>query len=267
MTTRLAIDELRSARARRERYVGDWLPEPLVTDGTGDPAGEAQMGESLSMAMLVLLETLSPEQRAVLLLHDVFDYQYAKISEIVGKSEANVRQLATRARRHVNERRPRFATTREQRDELARRFFAATRDGDVGRLEALLAQDVVLTGDGGGKAPALAHAVHGPVGVARTLLSWRKLGARIPGASMRPTEINGSREQCCSTARIACSECGHSRSPVITSHPCARSSTRKSWRTSGPWRTSGRCCPPGSRRDGRARAGPTGPWPPCRRAP
>jgi RNA polymerase sigma-70 factor (ECF subfamily) len=117
VTTRLAINELGSARVRRERYVGEWLPEPIITDGHDDPAQQAEMADSLSLAMLVLLESLSPEQRAVLLLHDVFDYRYPEIAEIVGKSEDNVRQLATRARRHVEQRRPRFQTTREQRDE------------------------------------------------------------------------------------------------------------------------------------------------------
>src|SRR5919202_1713912 len=148
VTTRLAIDALRSARARRERYVGEWLPEPIVTDGGDDPAQQAEMADSLSMAMLVLLESLSPGQRAVLLLHDVFDYRYDEIARIVGKREDNVRQLAARARRHVEERRPRFQSSREQRDELARRFFAAAREGELGALEALLADDVVLTGDG-----------------------------------------------------------------------------------------------------------------------
>ena len=139
VTTRLAINELRSARARRERYVGEWLPEPIITDGSDDPAQHAEMADSLSVAMLVLLESLSPEQRAVLLLHDVFDYGYPEIAGIVGKSEDNVRQLATRARRHVEQRRPRFQTTREQREELARRFFAAAEQGDLAGLEALLA--------------------------------------------------------------------------------------------------------------------------------
>src|SRR5919107_2556522 len=123
ITTRLANNELRSARARRERYVGEWLPEPIITDGEDDPARHAETAESLSLAILVVLESLSPEQRAVLLLHDVFDYGYPEISEIVGKSEDNVRQLASRARRHVEQRRPRFQTTREQQQELAQRFF------------------------------------------------------------------------------------------------------------------------------------------------
>jgi RNA polymerase sigma-70 factor (ECF subfamily) len=191
VTTRLAIDELRSARARREQYVGEWLPEPIVTEGSDDPARHAEMADSLSVAMLVLFETLSPEQRAVLLLRDVFDYGYDEIARIVGKTEDNVRQLATRARQHVDARRPRFQSTREQRDELAQKFYAAAQDGDLGGLEALLAHDVTLTGDGGGKAPALARSLHGRNRVARTLHNWFKLGARIPGAGMRPVEVNG----------------------------------------------------------------------------
>jgi RNA polymerase sigma-70 factor (ECF subfamily) len=190
VTTRLAIDELRSARARRERYVGEWLPEPILTDELEDPARQAELAESLSVAMLVLLESLSPEQRAVLLLHDVFDYGYEEIARIVGKNEDNVRQLATRARRHVEQRRPRFQTSREQRDELARRFVAAAQTGDLAGLEALLAHDVVLTGDGGGKVPALARSLRGRSRVARALLNWVRLAARIPGVSMRPVEVN-----------------------------------------------------------------------------
>jgi RNA polymerase sigma-70 factor (TIGR02957 family) len=191
ITTRLAIDELRSARKRRERYTGDWLPEPILTDGEDDPARHAEMADSLSMAMLVLLESLSPEQRAVLLLRDVFDYGYEEIAPIVGKSEDNVRQLASRARKHVEERRPRFTTSRKQREELAQKFFAAAEDGDLAGLETLLAHDVTLTGDGGGKVPALARALHGRNRVARTLLNWIKMGRRIAGASIRPVEING----------------------------------------------------------------------------
>jgi RNA polymerase sigma-70 factor (ECF subfamily) len=191
VATRLAINELRSARVRRERYVGEWLPEPIITGGPDDPAQHAETADSLSLAMLVLLESLSPEQRAVLLLHDVFDYGYPEITEIVGKSEDNVRQMATRARRHVEQRRPRFQTTREQRDELARRFFAATEQGDLAGLEALLAQDVQLTGDGGGKVPALARPLRGRNRVARTLIKHVHSLSRLPGVSLRQVEING----------------------------------------------------------------------------
>ncbi|MBV9001021.1 MAG: RNA polymerase sigma-70 factor [Solirubrobacterales bacterium] len=192
VTTRLAIDELRSARSRRERYVGEWLPEPILTDSLDDPARQAEMADSLSLAMLVLLESLSPEQRAVLLLRDVFDYGYDEIARIVGKTEDNVRQLASRARAHVEQRRPRFETSQEQRDELARRFFAAVQEGDLAGLETLLAADVVLTGDGGGKVPALSRPLRGRSRVARALLGWVRIGARIPGSSLRPVEVNGT---------------------------------------------------------------------------
>jgi RNA polymerase sigma-70 factor (TIGR02957 family) len=190
VTVRRAINELRSARARRESYVGEWLPEPIITDPEHDPAQQAEMADSLSMAMLVLLESLSPEQRAVLLLHDVFDYSYPEISTIVAKSEQNVRQLATRARRHVEQRRPRFQTTRQQRDELAARFFAAAQQGDLAGLETLLAHDVELTGDGGGKVPALAHTMRGRSNVAN-LIVGRPRVTDLPGVSLRPVEVNG----------------------------------------------------------------------------
>jgi RNA polymerase sigma-70 factor (TIGR02957 family) len=191
VTTRLAINELRSARVRRERYYGEWLPEPIITDRSDDPAQRAEMADSLSLAMLVLLESLTPEQRAVLLLHDVFDYGHAQIAEIIGKSEDNVRQLATRARRHVEQHRPRFHTTREQREEMARRFLAAAEQGDLAGLEALLAADVQLSGDGGGKVPALARSLRGRSRVAQTVVNWFRLAARLPGAAWRPVEVNG----------------------------------------------------------------------------
>jgi len=191
VTTRLAINELRSARARREQYVGEWLPEPIITGGEDDPAQHAETADSLSLAMLVLLESLSPEQRAVLLLHDVFDYGYPEIAEIVGKSQDNVRQLATRARRHVEAGRPRFQTSEEQRDELTQRFFAAAQQGDLAGLEALLAHDVELTGDGGGKVPALARSLHGRNRVARALINWFRIAGRLPGIAVEPVEVNG----------------------------------------------------------------------------
>ena len=191
VVTRLAIDELRSARARRERYVGEWLPEPIVTDGDDDPAAHAELSESLGLAFLVLLESLSPEQRAVYLLHDVFDYGYDEIAAILGKAPPAVRQLAVRARRHVDERRPRFESSPEQRERLAQRFFAAVEQGDVQGLEALLAQDVVLHGDGGGKVPALARPPSGRARVARTLLAWARAGARLGGVTLRRVDVNG----------------------------------------------------------------------------
>jgi RNA polymerase sigma-70 factor (ECF subfamily) len=191
VTTRLAINELRSARARREHYVGEWLPEPIITDGHDDPAQHAEMADSLSMAMLVLLESLSPEQRAALLLHDVFDYPFSDIADIVGKSEEAVRQLATRARRHVEQHRPRFQTTPEQQEELATRFFAAAEQGDLAGLETLLASEVTLTGDGGGKVPALAQMLRGRSPVASMLITFARTRASMPGVSVRRVEVNG----------------------------------------------------------------------------
>ena len=155
-----------------------------------DPARQAEMADSLSLAFLVVLESLSPEQRAVFLLREVFDYPYDRIAEIVGKNEDNVRQLAVRARRHVEERRSRFEASREQREELADRFFAAAQEGELEALEELLAHDVALHGDGGGKAPALARPLHGRDRVARTMLAWWRAGARF-GATARRVDVNG----------------------------------------------------------------------------
>jgi RNA polymerase sigma-70 factor (ECF subfamily) len=148
ITTRLAINELRSARARRECCVGEWLPEPPVTESTDDPAQQAEMADALSLAMLVLLESLSPEQRAVLLLHDVFDYRFSEIAPIVGKSHEAVRQLASRARRHVEQRQARFQPTHGQRAELTAQFLGAAEHGDVAGLEALLTDAVRPTSGG-----------------------------------------------------------------------------------------------------------------------
>jgi RNA polymerase sigma-70 factor (TIGR02957 family) len=191
VTTRLAIDELRSARARREAYVGEWLPEPLLTSPDDDPAGRVEMAESLSVAFLLLLERLTPEERAVLLLHDVFDYGYAEVAEVVGKSVDNTRQIASRARRHAGEGGRRFEGTRERRDELATRFLAAARSGEVEALKDLLARDVVLRGDGGGKVPALARPLHGSERVAKALVNWSRQGQRA-GVVPRLTEVNGT---------------------------------------------------------------------------
>jgi RNA polymerase sigma-70 factor (TIGR02957 family) len=190
VATRLAIDELRSARARREAYVGEWLPEPLVAEPSEDPASQVELADSLSVAFLVLLESLTPEERAVLVLHDVFDYGYGEVAEVIGKSEDNSRQLAVRARRHVEEGRPRFEGSRRRREELGERFFAAAEQGDLESLEALLSRDVVLRGDGGGKAPALARPLHGANRVARALVNWGRQGTGS-GARMRRAGVNG----------------------------------------------------------------------------
>jgi RNA polymerase sigma-70 factor (TIGR02957 family) len=191
VVTRLAIDELRSARVRRETYTGEWLPEPLVAAEEGDPAWEAELADSLSFAFLVVLESLSPEQRAAFLLREVFDYPYDRIAAIVGKSEDNVRQLTARARRHVEERRPRYEPSAELRNELARRFIAAARNGEVEELESLLAEDVELHGDGGGRVPAIARPLFGRTRVARTFAAWVRAAERGTGFDLQPAEVNG----------------------------------------------------------------------------
>ena len=187
VVTRLAIDHLRSARVRREQYTGTWLPEPVLADPAPEAAARA---ETLSMAVLVLLESLTPVERAVFVLREAFDYGYDEIAEIVGKSEDNCRQLAVRARRHVEQRRPRFEPSPEQRDELTRRFVAALHEGETGPLVELLAEDVVFYGDGGGKAPAVGAPVHGAEAVARMLAGFSRVGRRR-GASARAAEVNG----------------------------------------------------------------------------
>ena len=186
-TTRLAIDHLRSARVRRESYVGTWLPEPLVTDPAPGPAERAEMSDSLSLAFLVLLESLSPVERAVFLLREVFGYGYAEIAEAVGKSEPNCRQIFTRARRHIDEGRPRFEASRQEGTELTDRFLAAVSGGDLEGFIEKLAPDVVMYGDGGGKAPAARTPIHGREQVARLL---RGLVRQFPrwAAEIRPSQ-------------------------------------------------------------------------------
>ena len=192
ITTRLSITQLTSARARRERYVGEWLPEPIIIDDArDDPAQTVELADSLSLALLVLLERLSPEQRAVLLLHDVFDYDYAEIAEMLGTSRVNARQLGTRARQHVRANRPRYTPTLQQRKELTQRFLVAARSGDLGSLQALLAADVTFTGDGGGRVPALAAPLRGRVSVGQTLIAWFQSGPpSMPGVEVRLAAVN-----------------------------------------------------------------------------
>ena len=191
VTTRLSIDHLRSARVRRESYVGTWLPEPLITEEEDDVARQAETADSLSMGFLVLLERLTPVERAVFLLHDVFQYEFDEIAEIVGKSPGNCRQISVRARRRIDEGKPRFEASRAQKEELARRFFEAARDGDLAGLISMLAGDAVAYGDGGGKAPALTRPVHGRENVAHLLMGARAGGERRGVVAMRLVEING----------------------------------------------------------------------------
>ncbi len=190
VTTRLAISHLRSARVRRESYVGAWLPEPLLSGTEPDPAERAEMSDSLSMAFLVLMESLTPTERAVFLLHEVFSYDYKEIAGIIGKSEPNCRQIFARARHHVDEGKPRFEASRQQREEVARRFFEAAGGGDLAALLELLAPDVIMVGDGGGKAWAAARPFHGPLQVARFMLGLARRGPKM-GASVELTWVNG----------------------------------------------------------------------------
>ena len=191
ITTRLSIDHLRSARVRRESYVGSWLPEPLITDDSDDVALHAETADSLSLAFLVLLESLTPVERAVFLLREVFDYGYGEIASIVGKSEENCRQLAVRARRQLEAKKPRFEASRQRRQELAARFFAAAADGDTQGLIGLLAADVVAYADGGGKATAFPRPVFGRDRVSRLLMGAREGAAKLRVTSFRLAEVNG----------------------------------------------------------------------------
>ncbi len=189
VVTRLAIDHARSARVRREAYVGTWLPEPLLTDPVPDAARHAETAEALSMAFLVLLERLGPVERAVLLLRDVFDFGFDEIAGVVGKSEANCRQIAVRARRRIRDGRPRFEASRERREALARRFFEAVGAGTTEGLVDLLAADVVLYTDGGGRGPAFPHPVSGREGVTRIFSGYRP--AALGAVVQRSAELNG----------------------------------------------------------------------------
>lgn len=190
VVTRLAIDHMRSARVRREEYVGEWLPEPIVTDRSADPAQHAELSDSLSMAFLVLLEKLSPPERAVFLLRDVFGYGFDEIAELIGKTEDNCRQLAVRARRRVQEGQPRFEPSIEKRWALAERFFAAIGEGDVDGLAEMLAEDVVLYGDGGGKAPARRTPLRGRLESAQFLANLGRRGV-ADGLVMAMVDVNG----------------------------------------------------------------------------
>ncbi|MEU2426112.1 RNA polymerase sigma-70 factor [Streptomyces sp. NPDC007851] len=188
--TRISIDVLRSARLRRETYVGPWFPEPLLADPYEDPERSAELADSVSMAALLLLERLSPLERAVFVLREVFDFGFPEVASAVGRSETACRQLAVRARRHMAAGRPRFDADRREHDALAARFFEALHDGDMAGLQDLLAADVSLLGDGGGKTPQLARAVAGARNVARLLAAVFPALDRIEVTCERH-EVNG----------------------------------------------------------------------------
>ncbi len=196
VVTRLCIDQLRSARVRRESYFGEWLPEPLLTgpaplgQPAADPAAVAEQADSLSMAFLLLLERLTPLERAVFLLHDVFSYGYPETAHIVGRSPATCRQLAHRARQHIGAERPRFDVAARERAELADRFFAAVGDGDMDGLLGLLAADVEVHGDSGGVPPSWRKPIVGRDHVA-TLMAALGNQLRHLHGSLQLAEING----------------------------------------------------------------------------
>jgi RNA polymerase sigma-70 factor, ECF subfamily len=190
LTTRLAIDHLRSARVRRESYVGPWLPEPVIQQGEPAMAREIERAESVSMAFMLVLEALSPVERAVFLLREVFEYAYEEIAQIVEKSEENCRQIFARAKRHIDAGRRRFEPSPEKRDEIARQFFAACERGELDGLVRVLAADAAFYGDGGGKAVAFTRPVLGADRVARLLAGTF---AKFAGAGIRVVrvEVNG----------------------------------------------------------------------------
>jgi RNA polymerase sigma-70 factor (ECF subfamily) len=189
VVTRISIDVLRSARVRREEYVGTWFPEPLLADPYEDPERSAELADSVSMAALLLLERLSPLERAVFVLREVFGFSFPELASAVGRSEAACRQLAVRARRHMDAGKPRFEADRREREELAKRFFDAFREGDVDGLRELLAADVQLVGDAGGNAPQWKDII-GADNVARVLAAIFKPFVRIGGV-VEPREVNG----------------------------------------------------------------------------
>jgi len=190
VVTRISIDVLRSARVRREEYVGTWFPEPLLTDPYEDPARSAELADSVSMAALLLLERLSPLERAVFVLREVFGFGFSEIATAVGRSEASCRQLAVRARRHMDAGRPRYEADRASRNELAQRFLEAFKEGDVDGVRQLLAADVQMVGDSGGKAPQWGSGIFGFEKVARVLAAMVTPFTRI-GVVMEPHELNG----------------------------------------------------------------------------
>ncbi|MFE2472713.1 RNA polymerase sigma-70 factor [Streptomyces mirabilis] len=190
VVTRISIDVLRSARQRREEYVGPWFPEPLLTDPYEDPAHSAELADTLSMASLLLLERLSPLERAVFILREVFAFGFPDIASAVGRSEAACRQLAVRARRHMDAGRPRFEADRKEREKLAERFFDALREGNIDGLRELLAGDVSLVGDGGGKAPQWARGFFGADHVSQVLATLLPPFIQIGGVVERH-QVNG----------------------------------------------------------------------------
>jgi RNA polymerase sigma-70 factor, ECF subfamily len=191
VVTRLSINVLRSARVRRESYVGPWLPEPLLEDPAPGPASRAELADSLSLALLVLLERLTPVERAAYLLREVFGYQYAEIADIIEQTEVNSRQLVTRARKHLEGNRPRFDPDEAARDALLERFLAAAENGDLEALEELLAKDAVLYADSGGKAMAPREPLYGAALIARFMAAVAQVRPPSGELESRFVRVNG----------------------------------------------------------------------------
>ena len=191
VATRLSIDHLRLARVRRESYVGPWLPEPLMIDATPGPGERMELADSVSQAFLVVLEQLTPLERAAFLLREVFDYDYARVATVIDRSEANCRQLVTRAKKHLRASRPRLDTDRDHGQALLKQFLVAAEDGDLASLEAMLAEDVVLYGDGGGKVQAAAEPVAGARAVARFVAAITRERRRLGDFELELATVNG----------------------------------------------------------------------------
>lgn len=191
VATRLSIDHLRLARVRRESYVGPWLPEPLVVDSAPGPAEHAELADEISQALLVALEQLTPLERAAFVLHEVFDYDYARIAQVVDRSEASCRQLVSRANRHLHADRPRFDADPAHGQALLERFLAAAEDGNLTALEEMLADDVVLYGDGGGKVKAATQPVAGAAAVARFLIDIARARRELGEFELELVRVNG----------------------------------------------------------------------------
>ena len=190
--SRLCINHLQSARVQREQYVGQWLPEPYITQFPADPSQVIQQEESLSMAFLLLLERLNPVERAVFLLNEVFEFGHSEIAEMLGQTSANCRQILRRARQHLSEGRTRFKASGDKRDELLERFVLASGSGDLQGLLNVLEEDVVLYSDGGGKAFAVPNPVFGAMNVARAIVMGQAKFLPSEPVVSRRARVNGS---------------------------------------------------------------------------
>src|SRR5262245_67920 len=195
IVTRLCLDRLKSARAKREEYIGPWLPEPVITDAHPGPEQSAALAESVTLAFMVLLETLSPEERATFLLREVFEYEYRDVADVLNTAEANCRQMFHRAKSRLQERRPRYRQAAADKRELVGRFATALRDGDAAMLRSVLAEDVGLWSDGGGRVSAARRPLFGRDTIVHFLMGIRRvavsLGVNLSSGRIRDVDVNG----------------------------------------------------------------------------